>query len=69
MNRIRVIRRLACILAGLAGVLLAFTACLRLRSPSACHYRLSPAGRCSHYPMRTIVTGGMPGCQVTLIAS
>ena len=68
MNRIHPIRRAAGILAGLAGALLAFTAA----SPAALAIRVPPPG--DYGPVQpppqvqTIVTGGMPGWQVTLIA-
>jgi hypothetical protein len=69
MNRIHPIRRLAGILAGLAGVLLAFTAA----SPAAFATHVPPPGEYGgtvQAPplMHTIVTGGMPGWQITLIA-
>ena len=64
MTRIHPIRRLAGILAGLAGALLAFTAASAERLPP-------PGGDGTvHAPpqVHTIVTGGMPGWQITLIA-
>ena len=70
MNRIHPIRRLAGIVAGLAGVLLAFTAA----SPAALAIRVPPpdgfGGTVQPPPpqVHTIVTGGMPGWQITLIA-
>ena len=70
MNRIHPIRRLAGIVAGLAGVLLAFTAA----SPAALAIHVPPPGgydRTGQPPpqVHTIVTGGMPGWQITLIAA
>ena len=72
MNRIRTIRtiwRSAVILAGLAGALLAFSAV----SPAAFAYRLPPhgglGGTAGPPPVHTLITGGMPGWQVTLIAA
>ena len=70
MNRIRTIRRLACILAGLASALLASITV----SPAAFAYRLPPSGGGGAPPqaqtqIHTIVTGGMPGWQITLIAA
>lgn len=69
MTRIYPIRRLAGIVAGLAGALLAFTAA----SPAAFAEHVPPAG--GHGgpvqappQVHTIITGGMPGWQITLIA-
>ena len=63
------IRRLAAILAGLTGSLLALTTA----SPAAFAYILPPgpsSGRNAGLPPAdTIVTGGMPGWQITLIAA
>jgi LPS O-antigen subunit length determinant protein (WzzB/FepE family) len=68
MNRIHPIRRLAGILAGLAGGLLAFTAA----SPAAFAERVPPPGGGGTVQappqVYTIVTGGMPGWQIVLIA-
>jgi hypothetical protein len=72
MNRIRCIhpiRRIAGVLAGLASALLAFTA----TPPAAFATRLPPAGGADGQPppppqVHTIVTGGMPGWQIALIA-
>jgi hypothetical protein len=69
MTRIHPIRRLAGILAGLAGALLVFTA----GSPAAFATRVPPSGdyggRVQTPPqVHTIVTGGMLGWQITLIA-
>jgi hypothetical protein len=70
MNRYHPIRRAAGILAGLAGALLALAA----GSPAALAIRLPPPGgydRPVQPPpqVHTIVTGGMPGWQITLIAA
>ena len=70
MNRIHPIRHAAGILAALGGALLAFTAA----SPAAFAIRVPPPGgydRPVQPPpqMHTIVTGGMPGWQITLIAA
>jgi hypothetical protein len=73
MNRIhhiRLIRRLAAGLAGLAGTLLAFgaaaPAALAVPPPAR------PAGHggapSSPVVIHTVITGGMPGWQITLIA-
>jgi len=70
LNAIRHIRRLAGVLAGLAGVLLAFGA-----TPAFAMIRVpGPGGDPNGAPpltpavTRTVVTGGMPGWQITLIA-
>ena len=63
----RLIRRVAVILAGLTGSLLA----LSTRSPATFAYVLPPhptGGTVGPPPVHTIVTGGMPGWQITLIA-
>ena len=70
MNRIHPIRRVAGILAGLAGALLALAAA----SPAAFAIRVPPPGgydRPVQPPpqVHTIVTGGMPGWQIILIAA
>jgi hypothetical protein len=71
MNRIRCIHPIRGItggLAGLAGVLLTFTA----KPPAAFATRVPPAGGAGGQPpppqVHTIVTGGMPGWQIALIA-
>ncbi len=71
MNSIRpthLIRRAAAILAGLTGSLLALSA----GSPAAFAYVLPPGpssgGTAGPPPAQAIVTGGMPGWQITLIA-
>jgi hypothetical protein len=69
MNRIHPIRRLAGILAWLAGVLLALTAA----SPAAFAENVPPPGGGGTVQappqVHTIITGGMPGWQITLIAA
>ena len=69
MTRIHPIRRAAGILAGLAGALLAFTAAC----PAAFATHVPPPGGHSGTvqpppQVHTIITGGMPGWQITLIA-
>ena len=69
MNRIRCICRLAGILAGLGGTLLAVSA----TSPAAFASRTPPFGGLLERgpvppPVHVIVTGGMPGWQIALIA-
>jgi hypothetical protein len=68
MNRIRTIRRLAGILASLAAALLASNAI----SPAAFATRDPPPGDTGGptvLPVHTVVTGGMPGWQIILIAA
>jgi hypothetical protein len=67
MNRIR---RITVTLAALAATVLAFTAA----SPAAFAVRLPPPGEGGGLapappPVHVIVTGGMPGWQITLIAA
>ncbi|HEV8275884.1 MAG TPA: hypothetical protein VGQ26_09335 [Streptosporangiaceae bacterium] len=69
MNHIHPIRRLAGLLTGLAATLLALTAA----SPAALAVNVPPpgggAGTVQPPPqVHAIVTGGMPGWQITLIA-
>ena len=69
MNRIHPIRRLAAILAGVTGALLALTA----TSPAALAVHVPPPGGGAGTvqppsQVQTIVTGGMPGWQIALIA-
>ena len=70
MNRIQTIRRLACILTGLTSTL----AVSLTVSPAAFAHILPPSGGggappVAHTQIRTIMTGGMPGWQITLIAA
>ena len=71
MNPIRpahLIRRVAAILAGLTGSLLV----LSVGAPAAFAYVLPPgpsSGGTAGSPVHAIVTGGMPGWQITLIAA
>jgi hypothetical protein len=68
MKSHRTIRRLACILAGLATAALALGAA----SPAAFAYRLPPhpgSGSPAGTPAYIVATGGMPGWQITLIAA
>ena len=66
MNRIR---RCLAVLAGLSGTLLAFAAV----APAALAVRVPPPGGSRFNPARpptvTVVAGGMPGWQITLIAA
>ena len=62
------IRRVAVIMAGLTGSLLAIST----GAPAAFAYILPPhpaGGTAGLPPAQTIVTGGMPGWQITLIAA
>ena len=64
------VRRILAALAALAGALLAFTA----SSPAALAIRVPPPGEASGPlpippPVHTVVVGGMPGWQITLIAA
>ena len=76
MNRIPRIRRLAAVLAGLAGALLAFagTAPVALARLAPPRHKYAPlpyghwTGAGYRPPVRTVVIGGMPGWQIALIA-
>ena len=66
MNRIYCIRRLAGVLVGLAGALVAFAAA----APAALAVRVPPPGGSGGTPPPapvTVVAGGMPGWLITLI--
>ena len=70
MNGFRHIRRLASVLAGLAGVLLAFGATPAFASiphPGGATGDPPPVFPAPTHTV-TLVTGGMPGWQITLIA-
>ena len=80
MTRIRHIRRLAAVLAGLAGALLAFAGAAsatlaRPAPPLSPGWNKNPPLPPSHWdepvniPVRTVMIGGMPGWQITLIAA
>jgi hypothetical protein len=64
MKRIQRIRRSVTILAGLAGILLALAAA----APAALA-TLPPPAPAVPVPTHTVVTGGMPGWQIVLIAT
>jgi hypothetical protein len=73
MNRIRHIRRIAGVLAGLAAALLAFGAAPAFAAPTLA--TMLPGGADAPVPsappsvqVHTIITGGMAGWQITLIA-
>jgi hypothetical protein len=73
MNRIHSIRHAIGILAGLAGALLASAAVFTGASPAAFATHVPPPGDYGGTvqappQVHTIVTGGMPGWQITLIA-
>ena len=68
MTPFRTLRRLAAVVAGLAAASLVLGAW----SPAAFAYRLPPSGGSGSpagAPGRAMVTGGMPGWQITLIAA
>ena len=68
MNPIRHIRRIAAVLASLAGtVLVATPAFARLEPDPGAGY-VAPASVPAQIQYRTIVAGGMPGWQIALIA-
>ena len=81
MNRSRRIRRLAATLAGLASALLALAAAAPAALASGPgppppirekHPPLPPGhwtGPVDKIPVHTVVIGGMPGCQIALIAA
>ena len=69
MNRIQRIRRPTAVLTGLVGALLAFGAAPA--ALAAASLPLPPPdtiGSTAPVQIRTVVTGGMPGWQITLIA-
>ena len=73
MNPLKRIRRFAAVLAGLAGALVAFgaTPALAMREPppgSGSGVSTSPVGTTAPVEVHTVVVGGMPGWQITLIA-
>ena len=71
MNPIHHIRRLAGILAGLAAALVAFglTPAFAMPAPPPAKYAGAPVAPAQvPVQVRTIVAGGMPGWQITLIA-
>ena len=70
IRRIRPIRRLTSVLAVLAGALIASAAAV----PAAFAVRVPPAGgqdgpASAPPPVHTLIAGGMPGWQITLIAA
>jgi hypothetical protein len=73
MNALRHIRRLAGILAGLAGVLLAFGATPAFAGgphpvPGGAQGELPPVFPAPIHTVTLVTGGGMPGWQITLIA-
>jgi hypothetical protein len=70
MNRIRYIRRIATVLGGLAAALAAFgaTPAFARPDPDGAYAPTAPIQIPAPVPVRTIVAGGMPGWQITLIA-
>ena len=69
MNPIHTIRRLASILAGLAATTLAFAAAAPAALATPAPPDPGPAGAVPPPAVQTVVTGGMPGWQITLIAA
>ena len=70
MNRIRYIRRIATVLGGLAAALAAFgaTPAFARPDPDGTYTPTAPTQIPAPVQVRTIVAGGMPGWQITLIA-
>jgi hypothetical protein len=69
MNPIRTIRRLASILAGLAATTVALAAAAPAALAIPAPPDPGPAGFIPPPAVHTVVTGGMPGWQITLIAA
>ena len=69
MNPIRTIRRLANTLAGLAAATLAFAGAAPAALARPVPPDLRPAEFVPTPAIRTVVIGGMPGWQITLIAA
>jgi hypothetical protein len=69
MNPIRTIRRLASILAGLAAATLAVIAAAPAALATPAPPDPGPAGIVPAPAIHTVVIGGMPGWQITLIAA
>jgi len=69
MNPIRSIRRLACILAGLTATTVAFAAAAPGALARPAPPDPGPAGVVPAPAIHAVVTGGMPGWQITLIAA
>jgi hypothetical protein len=70
MNRIRYIGRIAAVLGGLAAALAAFgaTPAFARPDPDGTYAPAAPTQIPAPVQIRTIVAGGMPGWQITLIA-
>ena len=70
MNRIRCIRRIAALLAGLAAASLAFgaTPAFAMWVPNPGAQQNVPPVQPARVVTHTVVLGGMPGWQITLIA-
>jgi hypothetical protein len=69
MNPIHTIRRLASILAGLAAATLTFAAAAPAALATPAPPDPGPAGIVPAPAIHTVVIGGMPGWQITLIAA
>ena len=71
MNPLKRIRRFAAVLAGLAGALVALGATPAFAMhvpPPGSGVSTSPVGTTAPVEVHTVVVGGMPGWQITLIA-
>ena len=71
MNPLKRIRRFAAVLPGLAGALVAFGATPAFAMhvpPPGSGVSTSPVGTTAPVEVHTVVVGGMPGWQITLIA-
>jgi len=68
MNPVRHIRRVAAVLVGLAAIVLAATPAFARLEPDPGAGYVAPASVPAQIQYRTIVAGGMPGWQITLIA-
>ena len=71
MNTVKRIRRFGAVLAGLAGALVAFGATPAFamhEPPPGSGVSTSPVGTTAPVEVHTVVVGGMPGWQITLIA-
>jgi hypothetical protein len=68
MNRIRIIRRLTSTLAALAAATVALAVAAPAALATVAPPDPGPAGIVPAPALHTVVTGGMPGWQITLIA-
>jgi hypothetical protein len=68
VNPIRLIRRFAAVMAGLAAAVLLATPAFAMLVPDPGAGYVAPASVPAQVQVRTIVAGGMPGWQIALIA-